>query len=76
MVDYVGDMMKPYQNGVDRIQGGVYTDVQHITKCFRFSFFRFYFHQRTHSPNGWSDFDGKWLKRRDLAEGCAFWGSE
>jgi hypothetical protein len=21
MVDYVGDMMKPYQNGVDRIQG-------------------------------------------------------
>jgi hypothetical protein len=22
MVDYVGDMMKPYQNGVDRIQGG------------------------------------------------------
>jgi hypothetical protein len=38
MVDYVGDMMKPYQNGVDRIQGGVYTDVQHITKCFRFFF--------------------------------------
>jgi hypothetical protein len=38
MVDYVGDMMKPYQNGVDRIQGGggVYTDVQHITKSFRF----------------------------------------
>jgi hypothetical protein len=22
MVDYVGDMMKPYQNGVDRMQGG------------------------------------------------------
>jgi hypothetical protein len=22
MVDNVGDMMKPYQNGVDRIQGG------------------------------------------------------
>jgi hypothetical protein len=22
MIDYVGDMMKPYQNGVDRIQGG------------------------------------------------------
>jgi hypothetical protein len=22
MVDYVGNMMKPYQNGVDRIQGG------------------------------------------------------
>jgi hypothetical protein len=36
MVDYVGDMMKPYQNGVDRIQGGVYTDMQHITKSFRF----------------------------------------
>jgi hypothetical protein len=36
MVDYVGDMMKPYQNGVDRIQRGVYTDVQHITKSFRF----------------------------------------
>ena len=35
-VDYVGDMMKTYQNGVDRIQGGVYTDVQHTTKCFRF----------------------------------------
>jgi hypothetical protein len=35
-VDYVGDMMKPHQNGVDRIQGGVYTDVQHITKSFRF----------------------------------------
>jgi hypothetical protein len=34
MVDYVGDMMKPYQNGVDRIQGGggVYTDVQHNKK--------------------------------------------
>jgi hypothetical protein len=45
MVDYVGDMMKSYQNGVDRIQGRgwVYTDVQHITKSFRF-FFRFYFH--------------------------------
>jgi hypothetical protein len=39
MVDYVGDMMKPYQNGVDRMQGGVSTDVQHITKCFRFFFF-------------------------------------
>jgi hypothetical protein len=39
MVDYVGDMMKPYQNGVDRIQGGVSTDVQHITKSFRFFFF-------------------------------------
>jgi hypothetical protein len=38
MVDYVGDMMKPYQNGVDRMQGGVYTDMQHITKSFRFSF--------------------------------------
>jgi hypothetical protein len=37
--------------------GGVYTDMQHITKSFRF-FFRFYFHQGTHSPNGWSDFDG------------------
>jgi hypothetical protein len=36
MVDHVGDMMKPYQNGVDRIQGGVYTDMQHITKSFRF----------------------------------------
>jgi hypothetical protein len=57
MVDYVGDMMKPYQNGVDRIQVGVYTDMQHITKSFRFSF-RFYFHQEAHSPNGWSDFDG------------------
>jgi hypothetical protein len=30
-------MMKPYQNGDDRIQGsGVYTDMQHITKSFRF----------------------------------------
>jgi hypothetical protein len=38
MVDYVGDMMKPYQNGVDRMQGGVYTDMQHITKSFRFFF--------------------------------------
>jgi hypothetical protein len=39
MVDYVGDMMKPYQNGVDRIQGGgVYTDMQHITKSFRYFF--------------------------------------
>jgi hypothetical protein len=27
-------------------KGGVYTDMQHITKSFRF-FFRFYFHQRT-----------------------------
>ena len=36
MVDYVGNMMKPYQNGVDRMQGGVYTDMQHITKSFRF----------------------------------------
>jgi hypothetical protein len=36
MVDYIGDMMKPYQNGVDRMPGGVYTDVQHITKSFRF----------------------------------------
>jgi hypothetical protein len=38
MVDYVGDMMKPYQNGVDRIQGGggVYTGMQHKTKSFRF----------------------------------------
>jgi hypothetical protein len=36
MVDYVGDIMKPYQNGVDRMQRGVYTDVQHITKCVRF----------------------------------------
>jgi hypothetical protein len=35
MLDYVGDMMKPYQNGVDRMQGGVYTDMQHITKSFR-----------------------------------------
>jgi hypothetical protein len=35
MVDNVGDMMKPYQNGVDRIQRGVYTDMQHITKSFR-----------------------------------------
>jgi hypothetical protein len=57
MVDYVGDMMKPYQNGVDRMQVGVYTDMQHITKCFRF-FFRFYFHSPSHSPNGWSDVDG------------------
>lgn len=40
MVDYVGDMMKPYQNGVDRVQGGVSPDMQHITKSFRF-FFRF-----------------------------------
>jgi hypothetical protein len=39
MVDYVGDMMEPYQNGVDRMQGGVYTDMQHITKSFRFFFF-------------------------------------
>jgi hypothetical protein len=31
MVDYVGDMMKPYQNGVNRMQGGVSTDVQHLT---------------------------------------------
>jgi hypothetical protein len=38
MVDYVGDMMKPYQNGVDRMQRGVYTDMQHITKSFRLSF--------------------------------------
>jgi hypothetical protein len=38
IVDNVGDMMKLYQNGVDRIQGGVYTDMQHITKSFR-SFF-------------------------------------
>jgi hypothetical protein len=38
MVDYVRDMMKPYQNGVDRMQGGggVYTDMQHITKSFQF----------------------------------------
>jgi hypothetical protein len=58
MVDYVGDMMKPYQNGVDRMQGGVYTDMQHITKSFRFFFFRFYFHREAYSPHGWSDFDG------------------
>jgi hypothetical protein len=56
-IDFVGDMMKPYQNGVHRVQGGVYTDMQHITKSFRF-FFRLYFHQGTHSPNGWSDFNG------------------
>jgi hypothetical protein len=47
MVDYVGDMMKPYQNGVDRIQRGVYTDVQHITKCFRFFFVFISIDQRT-----------------------------
>jgi hypothetical protein len=41
MVHYVGDMMEPYQNGVDRMQGGVYTDMQHITKCFRFFPFLF-----------------------------------
>jgi hypothetical protein len=40
MVDYVGDMMEPYQNGVDAHTRGVYTDMQHITKSFRF-FFRF-----------------------------------
>jgi hypothetical protein len=58
MVDYVGDMMKPYQNGVDRMQGGVYTDMQHITKSFRFFFSVFISIDQAHSPNGWSDFDG------------------
>ena len=41
MVDYLRDMMKPYQNGVDRVQGSVFPDMQHITKSFRFFFLRF-----------------------------------
>jgi hypothetical protein len=52
MVDYVGDMMKPYQNGVDRIQGGVYTDMQHITKSLRFFPFLFPFNERTAQTAG------------------------
>jgi hypothetical protein len=53
MVDYVGDMMKPYQNGVDRIQGGgVYTDVQHITKVSGFFPFLFPLTERTAQTAG------------------------
>jgi hypothetical protein len=57
MVDYVGDMMKPYQNGVDRMQGGGLHRYATYNKKFPV-FFRFYFHREAHSPNGWSDFDG------------------
>jgi hypothetical protein len=39
MVDYLGDMTKPYQNGVDRVKWGVSTDMQNITKGFRFFFY-------------------------------------
>ena len=42
MVDYLGDMIKPYQNGVDRVQGSVSPDMQHTTKSFRL-FFTFLF---------------------------------
>jgi hypothetical protein len=52
MVDYVGDMMKPYQNGVDLIQGAVYTDMQHITKSFRFFSVFISINERTAQTSG------------------------
>jgi hypothetical protein len=59
MVDYVGDMIKPYQNGVDRIQGG--GGLHRYATCNKkfpvfFSVF-ISINERT-APNGWSDFDG------------------
>ena len=44
---------------------------------FRYFFFYFFlFRQLAYRPQFATDFDVLWLKRRGLAQGCAFWGSE
>jgi len=70
--DYVGG---PY--GCDKfganpsIDGGLLGKwVKYNEKIFIYTFF----HERTYRSDPSTDFHAGWLKRRGLAQGCAFWG--
>jgi len=51
--------------------GGFWTNGWNITKFFLFIPF---FHELTYRSDPSTDFHAGWLKRRGLAQGCAFWG--
>jgi len=69
-VDYVGEMT-PVQNfmqirpwGASRQMGEIYTQ----------NFYLPFFQKLTYRSDPWVDFSVRWLKRRGLTQGCAFWG--
>ena len=57
------------------VDGGFWANGWNITKFFLFIYlFIPFFHELTYRSDATTDFHAWWLKRRVLAQGCAFWG--
>ena len=80
MGDYVGPPTNTAKFGRNRTSGGAPTRGEIARWCdFFFSFFLsffFLFLGNAPSPNAAADLHARWLKRRGLAQGRAFWGLE
>jgi len=51
--------------GASRQMGEIYAEIIYI-----YAFLL----QLTYRSDPWTDFSPRWLKRRSLTQGCAFWG--
>jgi hypothetical protein len=74
-VDYVGETTKHAKNGYNRLARGgspcrwnisIYTLLYFTLPFFRYQAYR---------PDHWTDLHARYLKRRGLLQGSAFWGS-
>jgi len=71
-VNYVGEMTPQAKFHVNPSKGGFPANGWNIRKicCSYIPFFS----QLTYRSDPSADFCVRWLKRRGLAQGCAFWG--
>ena len=60
--------------GANPSTGGFLAHGWNVTKIFIYLFIPFLFHELTYRSDPSTDFHAWWLKRRGLAQGCAFWG--
>jgi len=69
--DYVGDPYGCAKLGAYPSTGGFWAYGWNITKIFIYTFFG----ELAYRSDASTDFHAWWLKRRGLAQGCAFWGN-